>query len=207
MSKFIVMKKIPLLLISAALLYGKVSAQTLPSFQFGVKAGTNLTSFSPSKGAGNLGGDNQAGYFGGIWATMGAVGVHFQPELYFAAKDFTLNADDGNKDKVRVRSLDLPLLVGTRIGALGFGAHFNTGPVFSYAISKDQTFSTDVAKVFSLDLKSANFAWQVGAGIDVKRFSLDLRYEAGLNSISTANGGSTHINLFELGLAYRLAGF
>ena len=54
-------------------------AQVLPSVQFGVKGGVNLSSLSNSSGA--FSSDNRAGYLGGFWARFGALGFNFQPEI------------------------------------------------------------------------------------------------------------------------------
>jgi hypothetical protein len=170
------------------------NAQIIP-FQFGVKGGINVTSISKS---GTFNADNQAGYLGGVWARFGALGFNFQPELYLTGKNVEL---DGIKRKFT--SLDMPLLVGGKIGAFGFGGRFYTGPVVSFAINKDQNFGTAASNATSLDYKNQNFAWQIGTGVDIRDLSVDLRYEAGLSKQNYGTG-STKINLFNLSLAYKL---
>jgi hypothetical protein len=170
-------------------------AQIIPSFQFGIKGGMNLTSISKT---GTFATDNQAGYLGGIWARFGALGFNFQPEAYITGKNVTV---DGVKQKFT--SLDVPLLVGGKVGAFGFGARFYTGPVVSFAINKDQNYSSAVGSASRLDYKNQNYAWQIGTGVDIRSLSVDLRYEAGLSKQSYGTG-STKINLFNLSLGYKL---
>jgi len=200
------MKKI--LLASAVFLFlsGIASAQVLPSFAFGLKGGVNLSSF-PQNGI--YSNSSQAGYLGGVWARFGAVGFNFQPELYATSKDVNVSYDQDNQtytNKAKFTSLDLPLLVGGKVGAFGLGARFYTGPVVSFAINKDQTLSDAAHDAGTLDFKNQNYAWQVGAGLDVRKLSIDLRYEAGLDKIAYGPEQNSHtrINLFNLTLAYRL---
>lgn len=171
------------------------SAQLLPKVQFGVKGGLNLTSLSKT---GTFASDNKAGYLGGIWARFGALGFNFQPEAYVTSKNVTV---DGSNAKFT--SIDVPLLFGGKIGALGFGARFYTGPLVSFAINKDQNFGAAASNASRLDYKDQNFAWTLGAGVDIQKLSVDLRYEKGLSSQSYGTG-STKINLFNLSLGYRL---
>jgi hypothetical protein len=189
------MKKLLLTLVICIATISISSAQIIPSFQFGVKGGMNLTSLSKT---GTFNTSNQAGYLGGVWMRFGALGFNFQPEAYVTSKNVTV---DGIKAKFT--SVDVPLLVGGKIGAFGFGARFYTGPVVSFAINKDQNYSNAASSISKLDYKDQNYAWQVGAGVDIRSLSVDLRYEAGLSK-QNYTAGSTRINLFNLSLAYKL---
>jgi hypothetical protein len=177
-------------------------AQLLPSVQFGIKGGLNLASVSTSA-SNSLSSSNQTGYLGGLWARFGALGFNFQPEVYFTQKsaDITSNSVE---TKAHFTSVDVPLLFGAKIGALGIGGRFYTGPVVSFAINKSQNISGAASDIYALNYKNQNYAWQVGAGLDIKAISVDLRYEAGLTSQSYGTA-STKLNLFSLSLAYRLA--
>ena len=174
-------------------------AQVLPNFQFGIKGGLDVASVSTSAGS-TLSSNNQAGYLAGVWARVGALGFNFQPELYYTSK--SENFDNGAV-QANFKSIDLPLLLGGKIGAFGLGARFYTGPVISFAIDKNNSFSSALAQAKTLDYKDQNYAWQFGAGLDIKAVSFDLRYEAGLTSHSY-NGASGKLNLFSLTIAYRL---
>jgi len=200
------MKRKLLTLIVCLFFAGAASAQVLPSFAFGIKGGVNLTSF-PSSGP--FQNSNQAGYIGGVWARFGAIGFNFQPELYLTGKDVNVSYVNNNQTvttKAKLTSLDLPLLVGGKVGAFGLGGRFYTGPLVSFAINKDNTFADAAGEAGRLDFKDQNYAWVFGAGVDIKALSVDLRYEAGLNKIAYGPQEYSHtrINLFNLTLAYRL---
>jgi hypothetical protein len=176
-------------------------SQVLPSFQFGLKAGANLSKLSTEN---TFSSDNKAGYYAGLWARIGAAGIHLQPELYLSGKNTTLKAASGEENKVNFTSLDVPVLVGTKIGAAGVGIRLNTGPVVSFVLSDDQSFGNAASNIFNGDFKGQNFAWQFGAGLDVGKLGLDLRYEAGLSKIGKDGYEDTKLSLFTFGLAYRL---
>lgn len=194
------MKKI---ILSALLIFSSMMAfsQILPSFQFGLKGGLNLTKFSTEN---TFSSDNRAGYYGGIWARIGGAGIHLQPEMYISGKNTTLKDAAGLENKVNFTSLDVPVLIGTKIGAAGLGFRLNTGPVVSFILNKDQSVSDAASSAIRGRFKDQNFAWQFGAGLDIGSLGVDLRYEKGLSKISKDDFKGDKLGLFTLGLAYRL---
>lgn len=176
-------------------------SQVTPSFQLGIKGGLNLSKFNTSN---TFSSDNQAGYYAGLWARIGAAGIHLQPELYLSGKNATLKNAAGVESKVKFTSLDVPVLVGTKIGAAGVGLRLNTGPVVSFVLNEDQSLSDAAKAAFNGSFKDQAFAWQFGAGLDLGKLGVDLRYELGLSKINSANYSSTKLNLFTLGLAYKV---
>jgi hypothetical protein len=197
------MKKLILSIIILAASAGIASAQLLPTVQFGVKGGVNLSELS-SQGN-NFSSDNRAGYLGGIWARFGALGFNFQPELYATGKNIDIMAN-GGETRAKFTSIDVPLLFGGKVGAFGFGARFYTGPMVSFAVDKNQSFIDAAGKAGSLDYQDQNFAWQFGVGVDVKRISIDLRYEQGITK-QDYEDTHTRVSLFNLSLAYSLLKF
>lgn len=177
-------------------------SQILPSFQFGIKAGTNLSKLSTEN---TFSSDNRAGYYAGIWTRIGAAGIHLQPELYLSGKNTTLkDAATGLENDIKFTSLDLPILVGTKIGAAGIGVRLNTGPVVSFILNDDQSFGQAAGSAFRGNFKGQNFAWQFGAGLDIKNLGIDVRFEQGLSKIGKDGYDDTKLSLFTVGLAYKL---
>ena len=195
------MKRIIFTLAIFAAAAGFASAQILPSFQFGVKGGLNLSSLNSTASA-TFSSSNQAGYLAGIWARFGALGFNFQPEMYLTSKNVDIT-ENGGEVKAKFTSIDVPLLVGGKVGAFGIGGRFYTGPLISFAINKGQSFSGAINKVASLNYQDQNFAWQFGAGLDIKKISIDLRYEAGITKQNYGNN-QTRVSLFNISLAYQL---
>jgi hypothetical protein len=178
-------------------------AQILPKVQVGIKGGVNLSSLSNSSGT--FSADNRAGYLGGIWARFGALGFNFQPELYVTSKNVDINNSNTKVGSAKFTSIDVPLLLGGKIGAFGLGGRFYAGPLLSFAINKDNSFGSAVGGATRFDYKSSNFALTAGAGIDISKISIDLRYEAGLTKQNYFDGSTnykTRVSLFNLSLGY-----
>jgi hypothetical protein len=195
------MKKFVLSLFIATSVIFTAQSQILPNVQFGLKGGLNLASVSSSVSS-TFSSSNQTGYLGGVWARFGALGFNFQPEVYITKKSTDVTSN-GVETTANFTSIDVPLLLGVKIGALGIGGRFYTGPVVSFALDKNQNIAGASQAIYAMNYKDQNYAWQFGAGLDIKAISFDLRYEAGLSSQSYA-GGSTKLNLFSLSVAYRL---
>lgn len=181
-------------------------AQLLPTFQLGLKGALNFSTLKTDDG-GWLDGSTRTGYQAGIYARIGGAGVHFQPELYFTGKSSQAqfdNPDGGNVTaNVTFTSLDLPLLLGTRIGLGPIGFRVQAGPVVSFVVDKGigQALS-DVAD-FS-NYKNQAFAVTGGVGVDISKFRADVRYEHGLSNLSENSNRSQKINLWSVGVGYRL---
>jgi hypothetical protein len=195
------MKKLVLSLFIITSVIFTAQSQILPSVQFGLKGGLNLASVS-SNVSNTFSSSNQTGYLGGFWARFGALGFNFQPEVYITKKSTDVTSN-GVETKANFTSIDVPLLLGAKIGALGIGGRFYTGPVVSFAINKDQNIAGASQSIYAMQYKDQNYAWQFGAGLDIRALSFDLRYEAGLTN-QAYQGTTTKINLFSLTVAYRL---
>lgn len=194
------MKKI--LLSGVFMFFGTMAfSQILPSFQFGVKAGANLAKFTTEN---TFSSDNRAGYYAGVWTRIGAAGIHLQPELYLTGKNTTLKSSNGAETEVKFTSLDVPVLIGTKLGAAGVGIRLNTGPVFSFILDDQQKFKDAANQVFKGDFKGQNISWQFGTGLDFGQLGIDLRYEKGLSKLNNSVDPNTKLDIFTLGLALKL---
>jgi hypothetical protein len=177
-------------------------AQIVPSFQFGIKAGANLTNLSSE---GLFESENQAGYLAGFWGRLGAGGIHLQPEVYFTGKQTLLkNESTGDVNKVKFTSVDVPILLGTKFGVAGIGGRLNTGPVVSLVINQDQSFEEAASNALALRYKNQAMAWQLGAGVDIRKISIDLRYELGITKLNQEGYEDIKLRMFNLSLAYRI---
>lgn len=178
-------------------------AQLLPSLQFGVKAGLNFSSLRSDEGDW-LDASTRTGYQAGVWARVGGAGVHFQPELYITGKSSEAKLVDTNEEgKVTFTSLDLPLLLGTRIGLGPAGLRIHAGPVVSFVVDKNIGESLKQVTEFS-EYKNQAFAVTGGIGLDLSNFRADLRYEHGLSELSKNDSAPQKVNLWTIGIGYRL---
>ncbi|MBC7617278.1 MAG: PorT family protein [Pedobacter sp.] len=195
------MKKITLLFVFLLLSFYAFS-QALPTFQLGVKGGMNLAKFKTKD---TFSSDNKGGYYGGIWARIGGAGIHLQPELYLSGKNSSLVTASGQENSVKFTSLDVPILIGTKIGAAGFGVRLNTGPVFTFILDEKQNFGQAASSAFNGNFKDKALAWQFGVGLDIGKLNIDGRYESGLSQINSAGGyPTTKLNLYTIGVGFRI---
>ncbi len=194
------MKKL-LLFLFLALFSSVTWAQVLPSFQFGLKGGFNLSKFSTNN---TFASENKQGYYAGIWTRIGAAGIHVQPEVYYSEKKSVLKSNTGLQNEVSFNSIDVPVLIGTKIGAAGVGIRLNTGPMISFILNSEQSFEDAASNIFSGKFKDQNLAWQFGIGADIGKLNADLRYELGLTDLNKAGYPNTKLNMFTLGIGLRL---
>lgn len=185
------------------------SAQLLPSFNLGLKGGVNFSELNSDA----LTSSNRTGYLIGAWARLGGAGLHFQPELYLTGKGSKVDAIEVSPSggsvavdgKVNFTSLDLPLLIGTRIGVGPIGARLHAGPLVSFIIDKNENIGDQFSQVVDPSTyKDQAFALTGGAGIDIGQISLDLRYEHGLTNVSKSDAYDQKLRLFNLSLGFKI---
>lgn len=191
------MKKLLLGLAAFFLCVQASQAQLFPSLKLGVKGALN---FSSLKTDGQwLDSDAKAGFQLGVWGRVGAAGFHVQPELYYAQKKAGYDKEDGSAGEATFKSLDLPVLLGTRIGLGPIGVRIQAGPVFSFAQDGKVSLGT-ITDTESYKKSSTGIIGGIGA--DISKFTVDLRYEHGLNNISKDSNHKQRISMWSLGIGY-----
>ena len=183
------MKKLILIAVASFFLVQVSNAQL---FNYGIKAGigfsslkiNDLTGISDGSDVYDLiTGDGVMGYHLGVQTRIKIAMIYIQPELYWNAGGGTLEQviDGGATEilEVKFNRMDLPLLVGVKLGPV----RFNIGPVGSYVISESNDDSTADFD-YQLYLSSMNWGWQGGIGVDLSKLSLDVRYEGSLSDLS-----------------------
>ena len=178
------MKRI-ILISSLAILFLNLSAQ----MDFGIKGGLNISNVKASEivtddyrinpaASGNL------GYHVGGFLRASLVGIFIQPELYFSSLSSEFKVEDlsgtGTAEqlvKQKIGRIDVPVLVGVKLGTFRLGL----GPVGSIIVS-DKSDLNDITG-YEATLKSATFGYQIGAGVDIWKIGIDLRYEGNLTKL------------------------
>ena len=114
--------------------------------------------------------------------------IFIQPELLISAKggsfDLIRTGLATQQIDVRFTTLDVPLLIGFRLGPF----RLNAGPMASLTISEKQTLKDALNQYTSqpIDetLKQAVFGYQAGIGLTLVGIQLDARYEGNLSDLS-----------------------
>lgn len=178
-------------------------AQVLPSFEIGLKGALN---YSKLKEESFFNSENKAGYQAGLYSRIGVLGFHVQPEIYITGKNTkftTTEAQEVTTGELKFTSIDIPVLLGKRFGLGPIGARIQTGPVFSFITNDNGDNKIKEALNFS-EYKKSSTAWAFGAGVDISSLRVDLRYELGLNDIAKGSSEAQKINMWSIGLGYRL---
>lgn len=188
-------------------------AQLLPSIQLGLKGGLGFSNLKGENGDW-LDASTRTGYQAGVWTRIGGAGFHVQPELYITGKSSEAKVVEGGidrKGKMSFTSLDLPVLLGTRVGLGLAGLRIYAGPVVSFVF--DKNISNTLKRVTDFDdYKNQQWAITGGVGLDVSRLRVDLRYEHGLteNKLRRIDGDAAPVtstqkmNVWTVGVGYRL---
>lgn len=186
----------------AALIFLSIGAKA--QFTLGLKGGLNVSKINND----NLSESTVTGYQFGAFARIGK-GFYLQPEMYVGSKGGQFNFDSngtntGGSAKVRFTSLDVPLLLGESFGAKSLNFRIMAGPIYSYILNTDQSFSDNLSEAYK-DLGNYNnstLGYQAGAGIDLGNISLDARYEGGLTQLNSKYGQRQ--NLWHISLGFKI---
>jgi hypothetical protein len=202
------MKKI-VFVIMVALCSQLSSAQ----IQFGIKAGVNYNSDSFSNVTNDVfsGAKSKTGYHLGVWTKAKFLGIYLRPELVYTQlkNEVTYNnlPSPQKTTSYTFHKIDVPVLFGKKI--LGFANVF-AGPSFQYILSSNFGLS----EITNVKIKDFSMGLQFGAGVDIGRLGVDVRWERSLSGVETSfldstitNGAvnfDTRVNQIIVGLSYRL---
>jgi len=190
-------------------------------FAVGLKAGYTSTQYTTNNlsnpthpSFNSVRNDARGGYVLGGYARIKLIGnVSFQPEMYFAKKSglasYSLNNVSQGEQGIDLYSWDIPLLANLTILDLKIVKVYGiTGPVLSFVTKNASDVS--LQNISSKDdVSKANWGYQLGAGVQAWKLTLDARYEWGLNNVSN---GLSNIdferkgNMLTISLGYRLFG-
>ncbi|MCC3214100.1 PorT family protein [Chryseobacterium sp. X308] len=177
----------------------ETKAQQTPAFHIGVKGGANFTKTSTES---SLEGKYGFGYQAGVMARMDIGKLYLQGEALFNKRKTSYQSQDGSSSKLSWNAIDIPVVVGYKlIKADDFNVRVFAGGVYSYAFNNKVSAPQALQEGFKKFDKS-NIGITGGVGLDYKNFTVDLRYETGLTSISKEFKSKPHS--FSLGIGYFL---
>ena len=170
------------------------------TFALGIKGGINTSKLTTDYTA--LTADAQGGYNIGAFGRFGGKRFYLNPEFLYTVSNNKLTVG-GVTDAVKTKSIQVPVLLGLNLLNLKvIKLNAFTGP----AISFGSGYESD--KNLKYNLNKSTFDYQLGAGIDLLIFTLDVRYSWGLSdNLSSTNLGSnftTKANAFRISLGIKL---
>ncbi|MCD6111789.1 MAG: PorT family protein [Bacteroidales bacterium] len=184
---------------------------------FGPKIG--ITSSQLSSDLDDYTQESILGYQFGAFARLNFGKIYLQPEAYYTKKGGELNfkpsinPDFEIKNKIKLNTLDVPLLLGYKVLNLKVvNVRLNAGPVASFVLNKNVEVhnnnidfkSGSTGEITKDDIKDAIWGFQAGVGVDVLMFTIDVRAEWGINDISNVSDMESKSNLYYISIGYKL---
>lgn len=182
------------------------------TFDLGVKASYNTTKFSLSTSSITNGFKNGTGINFGAFARVGGSKIYLQPELLYSSKTSTYTYAVKNtlgvvtgtaSSDLKLQTIQIPILLGIKLLDLKLASlRAFTGPAASFVTNGSlKNLGSQVKDNFT----SGNMAWdwQVGAGVDVLMFTLDLRYELGLTELKSVTTDTFKGRTFTVSVGFK----
>lgn len=192
-------------------LLGMVLVTFGQTFDLGVKASYNTTQFKLSAGSVASGFKNGTGVNFGGFARIGGSKLYLQPELLYSSNTTTYTYSVKNTlgvmttmtSDVKLKTFQIPILLAYKILDLKVASlRAFTGPAASFVTNKGvQNLASQIKDNFTSD--SMAWSWQIGAGVDVLMFTLDMRYDLGLNELKTVTTDTFKSRMFTISLGFK----
>ena len=192
-------------------------------FRIGIKGGVNLARLE-TDGLVTLNGaviknqlqaslDTKQSYVGGIYARLGRK-IFIEPEVLVSTKGGSIYVPGLSQTKqFTFTNIDVPVLLGFRWKIF----HVMAGPVASYTLKTDTELNdlinlvtTKYTGTTAEIAAKTSLSYQVGGGIDLLGFTLDVRYEGNLSQLTntlpipTGITFSPKLNLYQVTLGYKI---
>ena len=190
-----------LLLLTTIFLLGlvfKINAQSPLPIHVGIKGGSNYSELPVSD---DFNSKHAVGYFVGAMARFDFKRFYIQNEILYSEKSSKIEKTSGTGSKnAKWKSIDIPLVIGYKVIDLSaLNVRVFGGGVYSYVL--DENFSSlnqlkDSYKKFD----KSNIGYQIGAGIEMWKFTVDVTYQGGLNNVN--KNFSSKPNSFNIGVGY-----
>lgn len=178
---------------------------------FGIKGGINYNSNSIKEVKTDVfsGAESKTGFHAGIWiqAKLPVTGLFIRPELVYTQLSNTV-AYKADAAAIPIgtsydfRKIDIPVLIGKKIFSVG---RIFIGPTFQYILEGD--FGIDA--ISDVEADGFTMGLQLGAGVDLGKLGLDVRWERGFSDTESSLINTdkiiydTRVNQIIIGLSYK----
>lgn len=190
-------------LLFSAILF--LSIATFAQFTIGPKVGFTMSKLKATNFE-EVAEEAKSGFQFGVFARFGKK-LYIQPEIMFVTKGGTLDVTDVGKSTVNLKTFQIPALVGLKLINLSVvNLRIMAGPAISFVSNKEIEIQEGESFIEDADLKDAIWSMHLGAGLDILMFTLDVRYEWGLNNIyqGAKESGDIKNNLWNISLGWMI---
>ena len=148
--------------------------------EIGIKGGVNITAAGAVKDlvpGVDIASKNT--YNGGVYGRLKIklIGIFVQPELVYNTRGYNFDITANGKTyniKQQAYYLDVPVLVGLKMFKF---LRVYAGPNFQYLLKNEITGINDIVGFEKKDMKKANTGVQLGFGLDLSKFRVDVKYD------------------------------
>lgn len=200
------MKRIVVLFVLTAIF---LAGKSQPVIDLGVKAGATISTLDFRENIPYFA-KNALRYHIGAFSRIGWGSLFVQPEMYFNSRGgYLKNSGTAVTSAVAnfdFSGVDVPILFGVRLLREEI-IHFRLmgGPMLMFMTSNDVDPRPAFKDMFKRKyFQDHLFGWQLGAGIDFSRYSLDVRLERSRNSVYQSDDFTTKNNLVLVSLGVKL---
>jgi hypothetical protein len=167
-------------------------AQLPFTFDLGLKAGINSGKITTDNFSFNgynysdFKSDAKSGFNIGAFARIGGKKIYLQPELLYCKRNGESSTSAVNQS-LELKTIQVPVLLGFKLLDLKLASvRAFTGPAMSF-VMKSSNIAMNLPNFDPNNYKNNIWDWQLGAGVDILKFTFDVRYEWGLSNISDQN--------------------
>jgi len=182
-------------------------------FSIGPKIGFNTSTLTTDKDSITSSLTNNFNF--GVFVRLGKK-IYLQPEINWLTtggvfKKQSIGSLSPVKQTIEMKTVEIPIIVGWRIINLGVGnIRILAGPSASIVTNKKITTEngsnlTDLIE--DADIEDMVWGFNVGAGADILMFTLDVRYQMGLNDVITKVNNfdyNSKNNMFAVSLGWKI---
>ena len=151
-------------------------------FEIGIKGGMNITAADVMKEASkDVKITNKNTFNGGVYGRLKIklIGIFVQPELVYNTRGYNFDITEpisGTTINLKQQAyyLDMPVLVGLKMFKF---LRVYAGPNFQYLLKNEITGIDNIVTFQKNDMKKANTGVQLGLGLDLSKFRVDVKYD------------------------------
>lgn len=181
------------ILLAMALVTNQAKAQS--PINIGIRGGVNFANLNDT----DLDTDGRTGFMAGVYFNYQIANspISIQPEVLYTQKGFALG-----DATAKLGYIEIPVLAKFDWVMDGnITPHVYFGPYVAFNVSAEADggqFEFDIED----SIKSTDFGVVVGAGVDINRFNIGVRYGAGLTEISDNGDGKNGVLSIVAGIGF-----
>lgn len=176
---------------------GATAAVAQASVSLGLKGGLNFANVDATTVGTAY--NSRTGYHAGAFVNVKLTKLAIVPELIYSVQGSDVSTATSTQSR-ELAYVNIPILL--KLYLVG-GLNLQAGPQFGFLASATEG-GTDVKSLY----KGSDTSVALGAGLDISKFVIDVRYNMGLSEINdSASSSATKNQVFQLSVGFKLFDF